>query len=331
MRGSDSTLAGRIDGAVRELNRLFETTPDRHKAHRLSGSVLQDLCGDRLFLTALLRKALVLPEVLNAGNYPVVSFNVDLNAHYHLVANCWIPLPNRDTDLSTKAIHHHGTMLLTTATAFGPGYEHWLFTRPQALDPSRELYTMRVTDRKLHAQGDVAFVDSWEPHLPLYPAGLTVTLALWSDQDPATWKDRIKRVPFLKRHEAALRRFVVRLGMAQQLDLKQVEYFDFYPAESGFKGMKERIEFGLGPNEDYLYSLFHVLQATQNDPLAPWLEERIHAQKIPLKNPSLIRRLLSDLREGRPIEGRLSKGHVGIPHANFRREEIERAAAPSAR
>ncbi len=324
-QGSDRELAARIDRAVHGLNRLFGTQPDRHRAHTQSRNILQDLCGDPAFLTAVLRRYLAFPDALNARNYPVVSFNVDLNPSYHLVVNCWIPLPNRETDLSTKAIHHHGTMLLTTATAFGPGYEHWLFTRPQALDPARELYGMRLTGRKLHSRGDVAFVDAYEPHLPLYPSGLTITLALWSDREPATWKDRFKRIPFLKRNEAAFKRFAVRMGLAQALDLKMVQYFDFYPVEEGFRGMKDRIEFGVGPNEDYLYSLFHVLQATQNDHLAPLVEEQINSQRVPKESVPLVRRLLDDLRHGRPIEGRLSQGHVGILHANFRRGEIERS------
>ena len=324
-RGSDKELATRIDRVVHGLNRLFDTQPDRHRAHAQSRNILQDLCGDPAFLTAVLRRYLAFPDALNARNYPVVSFNVDLNPSYHLVVNCWIPLPNRDTDLSTKAIHHHGTMLLTTATAFGPGYEHWLFTRPRTLDPARELYGMRVTERKLHSQGDVAFVDAYEPHLPLYPSGLTITLALWSDREPATWKDRFKRIPFLKRNEAAFKRLAVRVGLAQALDLKMVQYFDFYPVEEGFQGMRDRIEFGWGPNEDYLYSLFHVLQATQNDHLAPLVEEQINRQRVPAEGVPLVRRLLDDLRHGRPIEGRLSQGHVGIPHANFRRREIERS------
>ncbi len=312
---------------LRELNRIFRQAPDKHQAHERSGSVLQDMAADPTVLTAVFRHYLNSPAALNKKNYPVVGMNIRLNPDYHLVANCWIPLPDRKTDVSTKSIHHHGTMLLTTATALGPGYEHWLFTTPKELDPEKELYAMRVTDRKRHARGNVAFVDAYEPHLPLYPSDLTVTLALWSDRERTTWKDFLKRMPLLKNNETALKGWAQKFGLAKQWVLKVIQYFDFYPTSQAFKGIKERMEFGLGPNEDYLYSLFHVLQGTGNEALAPLIEEHLRSGQIPLVNAALIQKLLQDLRNGRAISGRLSAGHFDVPHANFTSGEIQNTVA----
>ena len=309
---------------VGELTRIFKTASSKHQAHERSQRVLQDISTDHLFITAVLQNYLSRPEVLNSKNYPVVSMDVELNSFYHLVTNCWIPLPKQETDVSTKAIHHHGTMLLSTATIFGPGYEHWLFTQPEEVDSAHELYAMEVTERKLHALHDVAFVDAFEPHLPLFPGGLTVTLALWSSRNPTTWRDRLKRVSLLKKNEARLRRLAVRTGLARGLDLKIVQYFDFYPAQDGFKGMKERVEFGLGPNEDYLQSLFHVIQGTENDRLAPVVEQHLDTGGVVLTNRQKVKELLKDLRQGRSIEGKLSDCHLNVPHATFKSQEIER-------
>ncbi len=319
-----SQLTQRTRRYVSELTKIFKTASSKHRAHERSRPILEDISTDRVFITAVLQNYLARPEVLNSKNYPAVSMNVELNPYYHLVMNCWIPLPQRETDVSTKAIHHHGTMLLSTATIFGPGYEHWLFTKPEELDPSNELYAMEVTERKLHALHDIAFVDAFKPHLPLFPAGLTVTLALWSSQNPITWKDRLKRVPVLKKNEGTLRRIAVRTGLARGLDLKIVQYFDFYPAQGGFKGMQERIEFGLGPNEDYLQSLFHVIQGTENDHLAPVVEQHIDSGGVALTNRQRLKELLKDLRQGRSIEGKLSDCHLNVPHATFRSQEIEK-------
>ena len=319
-----SSQTQRIRGYQSELRRIFLTASSKHQAHDKSRRVLEDICGDRPFIGAVLKNYLSHPEVLNSKNYPVVGINVDLNSSYHLVANCWIPLPDRQSDVSTKAIHHHGTMLLTTATMFGPGYEHWLFGPPQEMDPAQELYAMKVTERKLHGPDDIAFVDAYEPHLPLFPSGMTVTLALWSNRSRTTWKDRLKRIPLLKRNEETLRKIAVRVGLTRSLDLKVVEYFDFYPTENGFKGMRERVEFGLGPNEDYLQSLFHILQKTENDRLAPLIENHVEAGNTRLINRSKIVELLQDLRHGRPIEGRLSNCHLNVPHAIFKSRDIER-------
>ena len=315
----------RIEGYVGELTRIFKSASRKDEAHYQSRRVLEDISTDPSFITALLEKHLSSPTVLNAKNYPVVAVDLELNPYYHLVAHCWIPLPGRETDISTKAIHHHGTMLLTTVTVFGPGYEHWLFTEPTELDPERELYAMQVADRRLHGLHDVAFVDAHVPHLPLYPGALTITLALWSSKYKTTWKDYLKRVPILKRNEAALRRLAVGAGLAGQLDLKIVEYFDFYPVEGGFKGMRERLEFEFGPNEDYLRSLFHVVQQTGNDGLAPLVERHLESERVPLANRHVIMGLLGDLRSGRAIEGRLSECHLRVPHATFTAQDIERA------
>jgi hypothetical protein len=310
---------------ISELTRIFKETRDKHEAHRQAQNVLQDICGDHGFIAAVLRRHLSKPETLNAKNYPVVAFDIEFNPYYWLVANCWIPLPGRETHVSTKAIHHHGRLLLTTATVFGPGYEHWLFTKPVMMDPARELFSTQVTERRLHSLHDVALVDAYVPHLPFYPERLTITLALWSSNSPTTWKDRVKRIPLLKKNETVLKRIARRARLAGKLDLNIVEYFDFYPTDQGFRGMKERVEYERGPNEDHLQSLFHILQQTGNENLAPLVER--HAEGVgAVANPQAVRRLLRALQSGRPIDGRLSECHFGVPHTTFSGQDIERAA-----
>ena len=314
---------GRLKRYIQEITRIFQAARCKHDAHRQGRRVLEDIAADRTFLTRVLRQYLMTPGVLNARNYPVVGMNIELNPYYHLVANCWIPLPGRATNVSSKAIHHHGNMLLTTLTVFGPGYEHWLFTRPTLLDPQRELYDMDVVERKRHALHNVAFVDAWEPHLPVYPGSLTITLCLWSNQYQTTWTDHIKRIPWLKRHDATLKTWAVQMGISKSLNLKVVSYFDFYPSDDGFKGMKERVEFERGPNEDHVHSVFHTIQQTGNEALTVLVERQL-ASGAAFANPELIHRLLQALRDGREIEGRLSACHLDLPCATFTTDTIER-------
>jgi len=313
----------RLRAYVEELTRIFKAAPSKHQAHERSRRVLEDISTDRSFITAILWRYLSIPESLNAKNYPVVGIDIELNPSYHLVANCWIPLPNSETNISTKAIHHHGNMLLTTVNLLGPGYEHWLFTQPKVVDPERELYEMEVVERERHAVHHVAFVDAWIPHLPVYPKRLSITLCLWSSQHPTSWVDYVKRIPWLSKHAAILRQRMVCAGLAKPLDLKVINYFDFYPTDDGFQAMKDRIEYTRGPNEDHLYNVFHVLQETGNDHLAPLVERELESGNVPFTNPQLIQRLLEDLRSGHRIQGRLSTCHFGIPHANFTTQEIE--------
>ena len=258
----------------------------------------------------------------------MVGFEIASTPDFELVANAWLPLPNGDTNVSTKSIHHHGEMLLSTATIFGPGYEHWTLTGPQRLDEERPLYSMELVERGRHAHGHCAFVDAYVAHLPLYPPELTITLCLWSTRSATTWRDSLKRVPLLRNNRARLRRMVTRLGLARALEVKNVSYFDYYPTPEGFVGMEDRDEFPYGPNEDYLHSLFHVLQATGNDALGEVIEERLEAGTV--ENPGEIRELLSRLRAGDAIAPRLSPGHYGVPEANFPSEAIEQALVATA-
>jgi hypothetical protein len=319
---NNGDVVGRCTNALTEV---FERIHDKHEAHYRSRSVLSDMAGDASFLGGILRKHLAQASTLNTKLFPVLEVPIAANPHYTLVANCWIPLPTRETDVTTKAIHHHGNMLLTTVTAYGPGYEHWTFTRPEPVDPVLELYTMTPLEHGPHPFQHAAFVDAYIAHVPLFAPSLSITLALWSNQSPTTWRDAIKRLPLTRGREASLRRLATRVGLTRALDLKTIEYFDFYPVSDGFKGMKNRIEFERGPNADYLQSLFHIIQQTGNEALAPLVEA--HVESAPLPNTGLIRQLLKQLRGGRSIEPRLSPCHFGVPHANFKRADIERALA----
>jgi hypothetical protein len=312
-----------LSGYIDALKNEFSRTRDKHAAHRRIVPILQDLAAHKELLPAILARHVSRPGILNSQHYPVVSCDIVHHSHFGLVANCWIPLPNRDTDVSTKAIHHHGEMLLTTVTAFGPGYEHWTFTTPELRDAARQMYAMNLIERGPHPLGHVAFVDSGVAHVPFYPEDLTITLALWSSRKPTTWKDRLKRVPLLHNHSSTLRRVGAALGFVRALDLKIVEYFDYSPTAHGFQGLKEREEFPRGPNSDYLHSLFHVIQRTGSAGVSAVIQRQLEQGGV--QNSGLVRQLLEELRTGKAIEGRLSAGHYGVPRANFTSGSINQA------
>ncbi len=136
-------------------------------------------------------------------------------------------------------------------------------------------------------------------------------------------------MPLLQKNSAKLKQLASRAGLAKQLDLKVVEYFDFYPTAEGFRGIKEREEFAHGPNSDYLYSLFHVIQKTGNDRVLPSLRNSLTSRQ--LENPQLVQELIGKLEAGEPIEGRLSPTHYGVPRANFTKDELEAALGKQCR
>ena len=314
-----------IAGYKGRLDAAFSTAPTKHDAHVRSDPIVRELIADDAFLTEALAAYVARAESLNRDNYPVVTIEVDSNPYYDLIVHCWIPLPSGETDISTKSIHHHGELLLTTGTVFGPGYEHWMLDKPQLVDADRGLHSMHLVEHGMHSLHELAFVDAYVAHVPLYPESLTITVCLWSSRAGKTWKDSVKRIGLLRRHSATLRRAGASLGLKGALDLKVVDTFDFYPSDGGFVGIKDRNEFPLGPNQDHLHSLFHVIQQTGNERVASVIETQLENGLV--KDDITVRGLLDRLCAGDPIRGRLSTGHYGVPHANFRRTDIERALA----
>jgi hypothetical protein len=303
-----------------ELAKIFRRVRNKRDAHNHSRSVLLDMAGDRACVRAALAGEIQRPGGLNTRHYPSVGIPITHNAYFNLVTNCFLPLPTGATDVTTNSIHHHGHLLLTTVTAFGPGYEHWRFTEPRPIDSERDIFSFRVIDRAQHCSGHAAFVDSFMPHAVIYPSSLTVTFALWSSQNEVTWVDHLKRVRGLEARRESILRVVRRFGLSNLLRLNVDDYFDFYPVQNGFKGMRKRIQFERGPNEDYLYTLFHILQRTNNEDLAP---DDDLLSRVPVDNPGLVRTLARDMKRGVPIPCRFSQNLHWLDHMNFKTKSIE--------
>lgn len=317
-----------VDEAVSELIAIFRANGDKHMAHKRSVPVLERISRSSDFIPAMLEKYLGSPASLNRGNYPVVAIELELNPWFSLAANCWVPLPDGNTNLSTKSIHHHGDLLLTTVTIFGPGYEHWTFTPPKPIDAHGDLFSMQLIEAALHPLHHVAFVDAGVAHVPFYPAELSITLALFSNYQPTTWRDRLKRLPGLRGRENQLRNLARKLGLARTLDLKTVDSFDFHPVDNGFAVIREREEFALGPNADHVASVFHVIQKTGNERLATMIESLLERGRI-TTGRAAVESLLPQLIQGKPIAPRLSPGHYDQPTANFTRGDILHALKAS--
>lgn len=309
---------------IKALTSVFARSRDKREANARSTQIMADMAGDAGFFSEALKDHIQKPGSLNTLHYPTVGLDIELNKYFGLVANCWIPLPDKSTNMSTKAIHHHGDMLLTTATAFGPGYEHWTFETPSVVDADREIYELKVLEQAPHPLHHVAFVDAYVAHLPLYPPELTVTYALWSSRFPTTWKDTLKRMPLVRDNSLRLRNLGTKFGLASQLELKVVEYFDFYPTSDGFRGIRERREFQRTNNDDYLASLFQVIQETGNQNLAPVIRQKLDSREQ-IDNRAAVQTHLADLESGTRIEGRVSPTHYGVEYANFSKDQIVHA------
>jgi hypothetical protein len=314
-----------LDRYVRSLNRTFATARDKHGAHKKSQAILQDMAADDRVLPAVLERHIQQTEKLNTKNFPSLGFDIETNAHFVLVANSFFPHPAGATDVTFNSVHHHGELLLTTVSAFGPGYEHWLFTTPKAT-PEKDLFAIGLTGRTLHPKGNIAFVDAFIPHAVMYPTALTMTYALWSSRRPVSWRDHVKRLPLIQANTKKLKELALKFGLRRALDLKVANYYDYFPADGGFCGMLERKQFERGPNTDYLQSLVSILQSTNNERLVGLIERA--ARGGALENSAHVGTLVARLERGERISPKFSEGlHLDIPHMNFKAEAILQSVA----
>jgi len=305
------------------LKQSFKRAHSKHEAQQLCQPILEQLSRQPQFLTEVFKRSIEMTGFLNRPNFPVIGLIVEENPDFSLVVHCWTPRQDGSTAISTRPIHHHGNLLLSTVTLFGPGYQHWIFKPTQLLDAENALYSTELSKVEEHPLHHFGFVDAWAPHAPFYPGSATVTVALWCNQLPTNWKDYLKRVPALKKREKFLRSVVNRIGMNKAMEIKEMEYFDFCPTEVGFKGLKERVEHSLGDNEDFLVSFFHILQRTGNEHLASSIRGQLDSGSV--KNEALVQQLLGQMEKGSEIEGKLSPCHYQMTSANFGEKEIREA------
>ncbi|MCU0238324.1 MAG: hypothetical protein MUC29_02700 [Pyrinomonadaceae bacterium] len=313
-----------INRYTNNLKKVFIDAKDKHEANVQSNEVLAEMSHDKIFLTEVFTQHIRKKDSLNTKHFFTVGIDIELNEHFGLVANCWIPLENNADNISTTAIHHHGEMLLSTVTSFGCGYEHYLFTEPKIIDEKAEKFSIGLTERTFHPLHHTMFVDAYIPHLPLFPPDTSVTYALWSDRKKTTWKDKIKRHPIVQNNKNLIRDFAVKAGLAKQLEIKIGTYFDYFPTEEGFCGILERKQPERGPNEDYLQSLFHLIQRTENDSLVTEFEAKLDSTEK-IDNRQKVKDLVADLRKGIEIKGVISPSLLGNKGLNFTREEILQA------
>ena len=57
-----------------------------------------------------------------------------------------------------------------------------MLDQPKLVDPVEGLYSMHLVDHGMHCLHDLAFVDAYVAHVPLYPSTLTITVCLWSSR-----------------------------------------------------------------------------------------------------------------------------------------------------
>lgn len=251
--------------------RLSETfsQPDRIKAHEQAGVILQEMAADSGVLHDIICQGVEAPDFFKLKRInPVIAFKVGEDRAYHLIAHLWLPLDNGASDLTHQSVHHHGSLLLSSVSAWGPGYESVLFkpgfrvVSDQGEDAG--LTEMQIDKIYKNPKGHLEFLGPRTPHVVFFPSSFTVTYALWSDERErsSSW---LKRLPGVQKYKKFIKSHLQRAGLASQLGLNVVENLDFFPSNGRLIRMKERVNYPAGSSENFYQNLFHSLQEMNFD------------------------------------------------------------------
>lgn len=311
---------------IDQLKKIF-AAGDRSGAHKAAAPVLHAMAADRSVLHEILKRHLEQPEFFKrTRHHPIIGFPVEENPDFSLLASCFPPLPDRATDVSHQTIHHHGDLLLTSAAAFGPGYESILFKTGWQIDQGSGLTRMDIDKRYTHHLHNVEFIGPYVPHLVFFPPGLSITYALWSHRQKHAF-DSVRRSKVLQQFKGPVTALVKKLGLTRSLGINAIEYFDFYVEDSKVYALKERIfGYGGGTNENFLQNVFYVLQEVgfNDEVFLKQLRTRLQASG---EERAVF--WLDRLLQKQKLSDAFEPSHLNIDKVNLRKQDVL-AAFPSA-
>lgn len=315
-----------FDTYFAELSACHKISQSKQEFHKLVKPILHKLSKDSDFLSNLITTTIFTPGFWNRPHYPVPSFPIFRCPDFELVANCWVPYPFDSELISTKSLHHHGPMLLSTVTAFGPGYYHFLFN--PAPDDSSDVVPLTLNTYDHHSLHHIAFVDAYHIHVPMYPISLSITYALWTNSTNTSFLDTIKSLPFIQAYKKLFIRLITLLKLTSRFQLKSYKSLDYEPVSNGFRLIPERslTEYKLGPVQDRIQTIFSILQQVLPQNQLNSIDFLSIAASEFSDSPDHYQFFIScvkSLSSSTPIPSVLSSGlHVNQPMSNFTESTI---------
>ncbi|WCT11871.1 hypothetical protein [Mucilaginibacter jinjuensis] len=308
---------------LNELRQIVKNEPDRYAVHAKCKPLLEKMSISKEFLYDIIRQNLSTPEyLLRKRTYPTLSMVIEENNDFSFVVNIFPSLPDKKADVSFQSIHHHGSLLLSTVGAFGPGYQSILFKKGYSINKETGDAKMEIAKQYQNKIGVVEFVDCYQPHIVFYPVDITATYAFWCD-DKKKAKEAIKKIGLLKRIRKPAAKLINSLGLSKILGLNKIEYFDFYVDQNKVIALKDRLAYDVvGSNDNFLKNIFFFIQQTgfaDKDFLAQ-LSQAEHV-------PAGARIYIDKLIKGERIEDEFFSGHLDIPKVNLKQQDVLKAVA----
>jgi hypothetical protein len=310
------------------IKKIFAETDDRYEVHARCKPILEKLTASPDFLYSVIRQNLRDPAFLSKKrHYSTLSMTISESPEFSFVVNIFPPLPNRQTDISFQSIHHHGSLLLSTASVFGPGYESILFKKGYSINFDTGQTDMQIDKQYQNQIGKVEFVDANQPHIVFYPSNFSATYALWCDKTKKNTKEALKKIGLINRIKKPLAKLINRVGLGKYFGLNKAEYFDFYVENGAIKALKNRLEYDQsGDNDNFLRNIFAFIQQTGFNDTA-FLTDFLNRADVPDTAKKYARMLI----EGKTVTDDFYDGHLNVPYVNLKREDILRAVGRSSK
>ena len=131
---------------VCQISQNFEGRDLKIDAHKSSHELLKLASHNKNILSEILHFSASKSGFLSGKNPPTIGLEVFRDKNFQLIANFWIPLPRNIEHQSVSYLHHHGSLILSTVTAFGPGYYHWLMKPQKIISTEKELFQIEMID-----------------------------------------------------------------------------------------------------------------------------------------------------------------------------------------
>lgn len=313
-----------LNNYTNKITNIFETCHNRYDAHRQVQPIIIEMAKNTNILHQIIRINVAKPDFfLQTRINPVIALPIIETPEYSMVANCWLPLPTRSTNISHQSIHHHGSLLLTTIAAYGIGYESILFKNNFQIDKNSEKATLNIDKIYHNYLYSAEFIDANTPHIVFYPPSLSVTYACWSTKQKLK-SDTFKKVAFLKKYKKPLKKILDATKISKLLGLNVITYFDFSLNEQKQPiALKNRVQYQKGTQDNFIQNFFYLLQQIQFDDI-----NFLKNLPLPINLKNTLAPHLDKLAHKQPILDSFEPTHLNVNYINLVKSDIIQTFSP---
>ncbi|MBD0367510.1 MAG: hypothetical protein ICV53_15590, partial [Flavisolibacter sp.] len=253
-------MKSNLDSYLDQLKVIFREN-DYRVAHEKAKSILLSMAKDKRVLFDIIRQNLSAPGFFSQKRInPVIAFEIIKNKDFSITAHCWMPLPDRATNMTHQSVHHHGRLLLTSVSPFGEGYESIIFKKGYELNKEEGIAKMQIEKIYKNPCHNIEFIDSFTPHVVFYPGDFSITYAMWSYDKKDGLIATLRQSKFMQSNKKIVMNVLRKLGVLNRIGVNVLEYFDFYPEKKQLNALKDRVMYPVGSNENFVHNIFYILQ-----------------------------------------------------------------------